>query len=166
MLVSIFFLDWPEGRWICKTFSFLAMTWSFRVISETGESTWVLSLRYAGKVCWFHATLPQDTVVRDIGVRVMNELVMPFKAIQMDDTEFACLKVSTNTCPSLCATTKTLGRLLCSLIRMPVAWATWTGSRASVIRSRWTLKTTFATDSMTLEAGNAYTFLSYLICII
>jgi len=35
---------------------------------------------------------PQDTVVRDIGVRVMNELVMPFKAIQMDDTEFACLK--------------------------------------------------------------------------
>ena len=41
---------------------------------------------------------PQDTVVRDIGVRVMNELVMPFKAIQMDDTEFACLKVSTNTC--------------------------------------------------------------------
>jgi hypothetical protein len=23
----------------------------------------------------------------------MNELVMPFKAIQMDDTEFACLKV-------------------------------------------------------------------------
>ena len=45
--------------------------------------------------------------MRDIGVRVMNELVMPFKAIQMDDTEFACLKVSTNTCPSLCATTKT-----------------------------------------------------------
>ena len=41
----------------------------------------------------------QDTVVRDIGVRVMNELVQPFKAIQMDDTEFACLKVSTNTCP-------------------------------------------------------------------
>ena len=36
---------------------------------------------------------PQDTVVRDIGVRVMNELVTPFKAIQMDDTEFACLKV-------------------------------------------------------------------------
>ena len=30
---------------------------------------------------------PQDTVVRDIGVRVMNELVQPFKAIQMDDTE-------------------------------------------------------------------------------
>jgi len=37
-------------------------------------------------------TEPQDTVVRDIGVRVMNELVSPFKAIQMDDTEFACLK--------------------------------------------------------------------------
>ena len=34
----------------------------------------------------------QDTVVRDIGVRVMNELVSPFKAIEMDDTEFACLK--------------------------------------------------------------------------
>lgn len=32
-------------------------------------------------------------MVRDIGVRVMNELVTPFKAIQMDDTEFACLKV-------------------------------------------------------------------------
>jgi len=37
-------------------------------------------------------TEPQDTVVRDIGIRVMNELVQPFKAIQMDDTEFACLK--------------------------------------------------------------------------
>merc|ERR1719347_533764 len=37
-------------------------------------------------------TEPQDTVVRDIGIRVMNELVSPFKAIQMDDTEFACLK--------------------------------------------------------------------------
>jgi len=37
-------------------------------------------------------TEPQDTVVRDIGIRVMNELVAPFKAIQMDDTEFACLK--------------------------------------------------------------------------
>ena len=35
---------------------------------------------------------PQYTVVRDIGIRVMNELVAPFKAIQMDDTEFACLK--------------------------------------------------------------------------
>ena len=46
---------------------------------------------------------PQDTVVRDIGVRVMNELVQPFKAIQMDDTEFACLKVSTNTCPLIFA---------------------------------------------------------------
>ena len=49
----------------------------------------------------------QDTVVRDIGVRVMNELVInninimkmiiypkvnPFKHINMDDTEFACLK--------------------------------------------------------------------------
>lgn len=34
----------------------------------------------------------QDNVVRDIGIRVMNELVSPFKAIQMDDTEFACLK--------------------------------------------------------------------------
>ena len=39
----------------------------------------------------FYSTT-QDTVVRDIGVRVMNELVSPFKAIQMDDTEFACLK--------------------------------------------------------------------------
>jgi len=34
----------------------------------------------------------QDTVVRDIGIRVMNELVNPFKQINMDDTEFACLK--------------------------------------------------------------------------
>jgi len=34
----------------------------------------------------------QDTVVRDIGIRVMNELVNPFKQIHMDDTEFACLK--------------------------------------------------------------------------
>ena len=40
----------------------------------------------------FPLTLAQDTVVRDIGVRVMNELVSPFKAIEMDDTEFACLK--------------------------------------------------------------------------
>jgi len=37
-------------------------------------------------------TEPQDTVVRDIGVRVMNELVSPFKQIKLDDTEFACLK--------------------------------------------------------------------------
>ena len=28
----------------------------------------------------------QDTVVRDIGIRVMNELVNPFKQINMDDT--------------------------------------------------------------------------------
>ena len=55
-----------------------------------------------------HGSKPQDTVVRDIGVRVMNELVMPFKAIQMDDTEFACLKVSTNTCPVIYATIKIL----------------------------------------------------------
>jgi hypothetical protein len=34
--------------------------------------------------------------VRDIGIRVMNELVAPFKAIQMDETEFACLKVNNN----------------------------------------------------------------------
>ena len=51
-----------------------------------------------------HGSKLKDTVVRDIGVRVMNELVMPFKAIQMDDTEFACLKVSTNTCPVIYAT--------------------------------------------------------------
>ena len=43
----------------------------------------------------------QDTVVRDIGVRVMNELVSPFKAIQMDDTEFACLKVTEIIQPAL-----------------------------------------------------------------
>ena len=41
-------------------------------------------------------------------MRVMNELVSPFKAIQMDDTEFACLKVSTNTCPVIYATIKIL----------------------------------------------------------
>ncbi|XP_059095957.1 hepatocyte nuclear factor 4-gamma-like isoform X2 [Tigriopus californicus] len=33
-----------------------------------------------------------DTVVRHIGMRVMNELVGPFKEIQIDETEFACLK--------------------------------------------------------------------------
>ena len=37
-------------------------------------------------------TQQQDLVVQSIGVRVMNELVSPFKAIQMDDIEFACLK--------------------------------------------------------------------------
>jgi hypothetical protein len=30
--------------------------------------------------------------VRNIGVRVMNELVDPFKEIDIDDEEFACLK--------------------------------------------------------------------------
>jgi len=34
----------------------------------------------------------QDHVVRDIGIRVMNELVAPFKSILMDETEFACIK--------------------------------------------------------------------------
>ena len=75
------------------------------------------------KIIKFDANNPQDTVVRDIGVRVMNELVMPFKAIQMDDTEFACLKVSKNTCPLIYATTKIFGRQSCSLIRMHAAWA-------------------------------------------
>lgn len=30
--------------------------------------------------------------MRDIGVRVMNELVDPFRGINLDETEFACLK--------------------------------------------------------------------------
>lgn len=30
--------------------------------------------------------------MRDIGIRVMNELVEPFRTINLDDTEFACLK--------------------------------------------------------------------------
>ena len=34
----------------------------------------------------------QDDRVRDIGIRVMNEIVTPFRNIQLDDTEFACLK--------------------------------------------------------------------------
>ncbi|XP_023325747.1 hepatocyte nuclear factor 4-gamma [Eurytemora carolleeae] len=37
-------------------------------------------------------TETQDHVVRDIGIRVMNELIGPFKITQMDETEFACLK--------------------------------------------------------------------------
>ena len=110
----------------------------------------------------FYANNPQDTVVRDIGVRVMNELVMPFKAIQMDDTEFACLKVSKNTCPLIYATTKFFGRQLCSLIRMHAAWAMWTESRVSVTRSRWTWKTTFATVSMTQGAGTETIFVSQI----
>ena len=31
-------------------------------------------------------------MVRDIGIRVMNELVDPFRNINLDETEFACLK--------------------------------------------------------------------------
>lgn len=31
-------------------------------------------------------------MVHNIGMRVMSELVEPFREIQMDDTEFACLK--------------------------------------------------------------------------
>ena len=31
-------------------------------------------------------------MVRDIGIRVMNEIVAPFRHINMDDKEFACLK--------------------------------------------------------------------------
>lgn len=34
----------------------------------------------------------QDAVVRDIGIRVMNELVQPFREIALDDVEFSCLK--------------------------------------------------------------------------
>ena len=65
----------------------------------------------------------QDTVVRDIGVRVMNELVMPFKAIQMDDTEFACLKVSKNTClRGVAQLQNKICRRLCSLIRTQEVW--------------------------------------------
>jgi nuclear factor 4 len=30
--------------------------------------------------------------VRDIGVRIMNEIVSPFRDISVDDTEYACLK--------------------------------------------------------------------------
>eukprot|EP00095_Tigriopus_kingsejongensis_P007036 maker-scaffold1013_size70870-snap-gene-0.16 protein:Tk07036 transcript:maker-scaffold1013_size70870-snap-gene-0.16-mRNA-1 annotation:"transcription factor hnf-4 homolog" len=39
---------------------------------------------------WLNDT--QDVVVRNIGLRVMNELVTPFRQLLMDDTEFACLK--------------------------------------------------------------------------
>jgi len=34
----------------------------------------------------------QDATVRDIGIRVMNELVEPFRNINLDETEFACIK--------------------------------------------------------------------------
>ena len=34
----------------------------------------------------------QDNRVRDIGVRVMDEIVAPMRDIRIDDTEFACLK--------------------------------------------------------------------------
>ena len=34
----------------------------------------------------------QDAVVRDLGIRVMNELVDPFRNINLDETEFACIK--------------------------------------------------------------------------
>ena len=68
-------------------------------------------------------TSHQDTVVRDIGVRVMNELVMPFKAIQMDDTEFACLKVSKNTClHGVAQLHNKICRRLCSLILTQEVW--------------------------------------------
>ena len=33
-----------------------------------------------------------DNRVRDIGIRVMNELATPFRELGVDDTEFACLK--------------------------------------------------------------------------
>ena len=36
--------------------------------------------------------LLQDDEVRNIGVRIMNELVEPFREIDIDDEEFACLK--------------------------------------------------------------------------
>ena len=34
----------------------------------------------------------QDEEVRKIGVRVMTELVEPFREVEIDDEEFACLK--------------------------------------------------------------------------
>ena len=85
----------------------------------------------------FCANNPQDTVVRDIGVRVMNELVMPFKAIQMDDTEFACLKVRKNTClHGVAQLHNKICRRSCSLIRTQEVWEMLTGSRVSAIRSK------------------------------
>ena len=36
--------------------------------------------------------LAQDEEVRKIGVRVMSELVEPFREVEIDDEEFACLK--------------------------------------------------------------------------
>jgi len=39
---------------------------------------------------WINET--QDAAVREIGVRVMTELVEPFRSINLDETEFACLK--------------------------------------------------------------------------
>ena len=67
----------------------------------------------------------------------MNELVMPFKAIQMDDTEFACLKVSKNTClHGVAQLHNKICRRLCSLIRTQEVWEMLTGSRVSAIRSK------------------------------
>ncbi len=38
---------------------------------------------------WFSQ---QDKSVREIGIRIMNEIVSPFREISMDETEYACLK--------------------------------------------------------------------------
>ena len=34
----------------------------------------------------------QDNSVREIGIRIMNEVVCPFREVRLDETEFACLK--------------------------------------------------------------------------
>ena len=34
----------------------------------------------------------QDSNVREIGIRVMTEIVAPFSRIKLDEAEFACLK--------------------------------------------------------------------------
>lgn len=52
---------------------------------------WASLVKQWRVMAWFACFL-QDTVVRHIGIRVMNELVGPFKEIQIDETEFACLK--------------------------------------------------------------------------
>lgn len=44
----------------------------------------------------------QDLDISKVGVRVMDELVKPLNEVQIDDTEFACLKAIVFFDPSKC----------------------------------------------------------------
>ena len=73
--------------------------------------------------------LAQDEEVRKIGVRVMSELVEPFREVEIDDEEFACLKAIVFFDPNVPGLTKSdevrkvRKQVQVWKIQFPVVWA-------------------------------------------